>query len=661
MIKSIELSMRKGLICLLLMVYGSVKLYAQNADYESRVRTYIEQYSSWAIMEQKRSGIPAAITLAQGIHETSAGTSELATMANNHFGIKCKKEWTGETFAHTDDAPNECFRKYSRSEDSYKDHSDYLVKSPRYAELFKLSPTDYAAWAMGLKRCGYATNPRYAQVLIKLVEDYHLQEYTYTALNSSETGTGYIAAKAEVVPLHDKPAQTQSNVVAETKPVVIPPVSTPVTTTPVAVPVTQTISPAANTTQSQNSKIVTSDNTTVQPAATASLRPEYGQIVKVNGLRAIYGRKGDTPLEYAYRGDTRYSKFLEVNEIDERPLPVDMYLYLEKKNIKGTRPKHLVKPGETLFVISQEEGIQIKSLMDMNMLEPGEEPVAGTMLELQRMVTSKPTVAITKKNAAVVAPPQTLPASAQNVPVKTIKEAAKSTPEVTNTSNTTPVNVIEQVASQPVQQPASQEIAAVSKPHENDPTMEEAGKDPARQAVVPPSADGAPNAVLKEELVKETKSTIAEPQPMVMEPVTSVEPLPIQNASGVQVAQPSVVINKVAEPEVKREEEPEDELEKLKRKFDKVVYAKDNSANTQPAAIINETPKQDTVKAVVTEEKKSTILASSKDMSKYYTVKKGDTGHGIAKSHGITLRQLMEWNGLDFDDIKVGQKLRIKP
>src|SRR3954465_9791729 len=162
-------------ICLLTGIVSK----AQTGAYNEQCAAYIRQFKQLAIEEQKRSGVPAAITLAQGIHETSAGMSELATNANNHFGIKCKKEWQGPTYTYTDDAPDECFRKYSRAYDSYKDHSDYLSASARYASLFQLPKTDYAGWAAGLKRCGYATNPKYAQVLIKLVEEYHLQEYTY--------------------------------------------------------------------------------------------------------------------------------------------------------------------------------------------------------------------------------------------------------------------------------------------------------------------------------------------------------------------------------------------------------------------------------------------------------------------------------------------------
>lgn len=173
--------MQKWMIAGVIMVASVVSKVNAQESYEARVAKYIEQYKDWAMAEQKRSGVPAAITLAQGIHETSAGNSELATNANNHFGIKCKKEWTGLTYTYTDDAPDECFRKYPSALQSYKDHSDYLAGSARYAALFKLSSTDYTGWAQGLKRCGYATNPKYSSILIKLIEDYHLQDYTVAA------------------------------------------------------------------------------------------------------------------------------------------------------------------------------------------------------------------------------------------------------------------------------------------------------------------------------------------------------------------------------------------------------------------------------------------------------------------------------------------------
>ena len=136
---------------LLLPVFISVSFSAL-AQNDARVQAYIEKYKELAILEQKRTGIPAAIKLAQGIHETAAGTSELCQNANNHFGIKCKATWTGETYTYTDDRKDECFRKYGDDITSYKDHSDFLYKNPRYSTLFTYSVDDYKSWSHGLKK-----------------------------------------------------------------------------------------------------------------------------------------------------------------------------------------------------------------------------------------------------------------------------------------------------------------------------------------------------------------------------------------------------------------------------------------------------------------------------------------------------------------------------
>ena len=147
------------------------------------VEQYIQQHKDFAIREMKRMGVPAAITLAQGILETENGNSELVKKSNNHFGIKCKSTWTATGVSHDDDAQGECFRCYKDAEGSYRDHSNFLRGSDRYAFLFKLDPKDYKGWAYGLKKAGYATNPRYPEILIKNIEDNNLQQYTLVAVN----------------------------------------------------------------------------------------------------------------------------------------------------------------------------------------------------------------------------------------------------------------------------------------------------------------------------------------------------------------------------------------------------------------------------------------------------------------------------------------------
>ena len=138
---------------------------------------YIDKYSDIAIKEMKRTGVPASITLAQGILESNAGQSVLATKGNNHFGIKCHNDWKGKTMKMDDNAPKECFRVYPNAEASFRDHSDFLRSRDRYKSLFELKQTDYKGWARGLKKAGYATDPGYADKLITLIEDYELYRF----------------------------------------------------------------------------------------------------------------------------------------------------------------------------------------------------------------------------------------------------------------------------------------------------------------------------------------------------------------------------------------------------------------------------------------------------------------------------------------------------
>ena len=138
--------------------------------------TYIEKFKTIAIQEMNLYGIPASITLAQGLFESGSGNAELARVANNHFGIKCTSDWKGKGYYKDDDNHNDCFRVYDRPEDSFRDHSEFL-KRPRYAKLFQLDKNDYVGWANGLKAAGYATNPNYPQLLINIIQKYNLDQY----------------------------------------------------------------------------------------------------------------------------------------------------------------------------------------------------------------------------------------------------------------------------------------------------------------------------------------------------------------------------------------------------------------------------------------------------------------------------------------------------
>ncbi len=172
--KKIELKMRKILITIIVFVFSALTVNAQKVV--RHYQEYVQRYKDIAIEEMKRYNIPASITLAQGILESGAGQSELCRKGNNHFGIKCHG-WSGRSVYHDDDETQECFRAYNSAKESFEDHSKFLATSARYKRLFQLPRTDYKSWAYGLKECGYATNPQYAQKLIQLIELYQLHQY----------------------------------------------------------------------------------------------------------------------------------------------------------------------------------------------------------------------------------------------------------------------------------------------------------------------------------------------------------------------------------------------------------------------------------------------------------------------------------------------------
>ena len=157
----------------LLLVLSFSFLAAGDNPYEN----YIKKYSKVAVSEMKRTGVPASITLAQGLLESAAGQSELSVKGNNHFGIKCHNNWEGRTINHDAEIRNECFRAYKNAEESFRDHSDFLRYQNRYKSLFDLDPRDYKGWAEGLRNAGYATDPKHPQKLIKLIEEYKLYKY----------------------------------------------------------------------------------------------------------------------------------------------------------------------------------------------------------------------------------------------------------------------------------------------------------------------------------------------------------------------------------------------------------------------------------------------------------------------------------------------------
>ena len=293
--------MKRHLIYLLtIFVCLSLQAQTRNKQYEA----YIKQYRDLAVDEMKKYHIPASITLAQGLLESGAGQSTLARKSNNHFGIKCGSDWQGKTVRHNDDARGECFRAYKHPKQSYEDHSKFLAGRPRYASLFKLKITDYKGWARGLKKAGYATDPRYAQRLIDIIELYDLDKY------DKKGGLKWMKEN-----------------------------------------------------------------------------PNPHQPYIANGLLYMVVRAGDTWKSISKEFDISQKKLRKYNDLYKgyELQPGDI-LYLEKKNRKAQKEHivHVLRAGESMYLISQKYGIRLKNLYKLNKMDADEPaPEVGTILRLR--------------------------------------------------------------------------------------------------------------------------------------------------------------------------------------------------------------------------------------------------------------------------------------
>jgi LysM repeat protein len=330
---------------LAVVLFFTAQSFAQS---KATILAYIETYKSIAIEEMQRTGVPASITLAQGIHETGAGTSHLVLKSNNHFGIKCKTEWTGEKVYHDDDARGECFRKYDDPFISYRDHSDFLRNRAHYSSLFQLDPTDYEAWAYGLKKAGYATNPKYPQILIKLIRDYNLNDYTLVALGRKQ--------------LDATEPQWVKN------------------------------------TESSNAAMV---NTAEVKPVPAKVYPEG--IFKINDTKVMFAVKGTSYLKLAEENKLSLFRLLEFNDLkDGDVMENDGLVFLQRKRKTGAAEKHIVAPGESLYDIAQTEGIRMESLLEFNFLTPNVQPQAGEVLYLTAPAPNMPKLANEKPGVVTV-------------------------------------------------------------------------------------------------------------------------------------------------------------------------------------------------------------------------------------------------------------------
>jgi flagellum-specific peptidoglycan hydrolase FlgJ len=334
--------MKKLLFAILFLFTATSNLiYAQSSE---TIRQYIEKFKDLAIQEELRTGVPASITLAQGIHETGAGTSDLVVASNNHFGIKCKGDWKGETVSHDDDAKGECFRKYSDPFDSYRDHSDFLKNRPHYSALFTLDPTDYEGWAYGLKKAGYATNPKYPQILIKLIKDYNLNDYTLIALNKKPSSEAVWAK---------------------------------------------------NSINSESSAKAMSE---IVEAPKSQIRSYPAGVFTINNTKVLFVEKGTAFLKIAEEHNISLSRLFDFNDMTPEDIASsDQLIYLQRKRKTGEHEFHVVEEGETTRDVSQTEGIRLESLLNLNLLSQGMQPAAGAKLYLMDKASFMPQLSTGKQ------------------------------------------------------------------------------------------------------------------------------------------------------------------------------------------------------------------------------------------------------------------------
>lgn len=317
---------------------------------------YIQRFATYAVEEMEKYKIPASITLAQGLLETGGGQSRLAIQGNNHFGIKCKEEWTGRTMKHTDDAPNECFRVYDDPRESYEDHSKFLAYRKYYQNLFKLDMKDYKAWAHGLKKAGYATNPRYAYILIDKIERYKLYEFDNT--NSKEVL--YAVLKMYPDLRNDKMfmAQLDQNK-ASSKPVTV------------TVPYQQT----SYAQQQKNVQKIVTKAETLNSILIKSHPNENKKFVIIPDnidLASISKKFGISE-----------SRLMKWNELDGNQLKRNDILFLESKSSNGNIATYKSQSGESMHDIAQKFGIKLKKLYSKNRMDFGQQPKPGQLIYLQ--------------------------------------------------------------------------------------------------------------------------------------------------------------------------------------------------------------------------------------------------------------------------------------
>lgn len=400
--------------CLILFCFV-LGLHAAHAQSESTV-VYIEQYKKIAVQEMKRTGIPASITLAQGILESNSGESNLAKKFNNHFGIKCKSDWKGETTFQDDDTKQECFRVYPTALASFKDHSDFLKNRPNYAALFTLDPVDDSAWAYGLKKAGYATATDYPRRLLKIIDDYELSQYNFPELENEveETTKPVSDEKKNIVNATVKDTLIATMIDTVPNKLVDSIVTKPPTAAYSVPTTTQAQIYAADTTNISLSKVngISSSTNTVENSIPAMKgldisKDTVKQVLftitkkkvinypkekfKINSVPVLWVKAGSSYLQIAQIHKISLYKLFVYNDILEADVAdKDQLVFIAQKKKSGNKSIHTAKEGETLYEISQNEAIQLSYLKSYNKKLPNGPLKEGTIVLLFKPKETKP-------------------------------------------------------------------------------------------------------------------------------------------------------------------------------------------------------------------------------------------------------------------------------
>lgn len=296
---------------------------------------YISQWQSVAIQNQADYGVPASIIMAQALLESGAGQSELAKNANNHFGIKCTSDWFGGVYYYDDERKGDCFRKYKNAAESFKDHAVFLQR-PRYSTCFEIAIEDYEGWAHRLKACGYATDKQYAPKLIKIIEDYHLDEL----------------AKGKPVGTRKPETESKSSSSKGTKP-----------TKATVVHATEPIATFHHDPEPPY----------VEPLTAKQERDNFfieHTKKKCNGVSYVIAREGDTYANVAFRLNMKERDLREHNDALGRNMEPGDRVYLSAKKKKGFNTYVWTHPGQSLWVLCQDECIRMKTVQELNGLDP---------------------------------------------------------------------------------------------------------------------------------------------------------------------------------------------------------------------------------------------------------------------------------------------------